>query len=188
MRSFFGLGNLNWRRLYCRVVSQEGTPESIARGVSLGLFVGFGVPIGGHILIAVPLAFLLKANKFLAVLFTFPVNPYTIPVLYPIQCYLGGFVLGSPMKFSVIEAEFEAALLHPSGASLRRLGADMLWPFLAGGLIIALLSAALGYYASLGMAQKYRDRKEARLRRRLAASSMRGKAGGDGFDGRSSTR
>jgi len=173
MRSF--LRNLKWRRLYCRIVNQEGSPESIAKGVSLGLFVGFGMPLGTHIIIGLPLAFLLKANKFLTVLFTFPVNPYTIPLLYPAQCYLGSLVMGSPMKIKVIKAKFKTIFTDPSWESFMNLGSDIMWPFLIGGVIIGVATAAIGYYASLGMVQRYRKRREAKLRRRLSLSSKREK-------------
>lgn len=167
------LRSLSLKRLYYRVVRQEGSPESIARGVALGLFVGFFVPIGGQVVIVLLLAFLLRANKILSVLFTFPTNPWTVPFIYPVQCYFGSILMGSPLRFYEIKGQFKQFFKNPTWNGLLDLGDDIVWPFFVAGFVMAVVSAVIGYYASLGMVQKYRKRREARLRRRLSMISAR---------------
>lgn len=56
---------------YLKVMRNSGSPEYIARGAALGIFIGFAVPIGFQIAAAVPLAFMLKGAKIPAVVLTF---------------------------------------------------------------------------------------------------------------------
>ena len=64
-------GKENWtekaRRLfryyYNKAVSEKGTPEYVARGWAIGMFIGFAVPFGLQLMVSVPLAFLLKGSK-----------------------------------------------------------------------------------------------------------------------------
>ncbi len=151
---------LSWRRLYAKLVKQEGTPESIARGVVLGLAVGFLIPIGGQVLAALALAFLCKANKIVSVMFTMLSNPYTAPFQYPAQCWLGSWLMGSPLKLSVVEEQFKAFFAAPSWASLMDLGGEFVMPFFVGGLALSVVSGAPSYWASLAMVRRYRSRKE----------------------------
>jgi uncharacterized protein len=158
---------LNWRRLYCRIRRQEGSPESLARGVALGLLVGFAAPLGIHGLVVIPLAFALRANKFLAYLFTFHINPYTIPLLYPFQCWLGGMILEHPLSSQVIKSDLSHLFIERSWESFKALGAELIWPFLAGGAVLGILSAVAGYFLTLGIIQWRRRSRDASLKRRL---------------------
>ena len=173
MRKFLRYFSL--RRLYYKIVNQEGTPESVARGVGLGLFVGFALPLGTHIIIGIPLAFIMRANKFLMLLFTMPVNPYTITFFYPAQCWIGAKLMGSPLTMKVIKKDFAHVFSDPSWTSFKELGSDVMWPLLLGGLLIGLITGFIGYFATLGMVQRYRMKREKALRRRLSVSSKREK-------------
>lgn len=164
------LRNISWRRLYCKVVKQEGSPESVARGLTIGLFVGFAMPMGGQLIVALPLAFLLKGNKVLAALGTVVTNPYSSIVIYPVQCWVGAFLLGSPLKLSLLEARFKTLIEQPSWSEFTGLGSELIIPFLLGGLLFAVLSSAPTYYLTLRAVRAYRARKllrrqERRLRR-----------------------
>lgn len=44
-------------------------------------------------MVVIPLAFLLRAAKVPAVAFTFVSNHFSIIVLYPLQCYLGSYLI-----------------------------------------------------------------------------------------------
>jgi len=153
---------LSWRRLYCSVIKQEGSPESVAKGVALGIFVGFLMPVGGQIVVAVPLSFLIRANKILSVMFTMLTNPYTVPFIYPFQCWLGGWLIGSPLKFETVKAQFRGFFSEPSWTALLDLGGDFVAPFFAGGLAMAVAGAIPSYYFSLSLVRRRRARKAAR--------------------------
>ncbi len=170
------LRKLSWRRLYLMVVKQEGTPESLARGVGLGFFICFAFPFGTHLTLGIPTAFLLRANKFLTILFTFVSNPYTLPFIWPAQCWIGAMLMGRHLALRTIEEEFAHLLSSPSIAAFKELGAELLWPFLLGGLVLGILFGIPSYFTALGMIQAHRKRKEKALRLRLSMASKRGKS------------
>lgn len=163
----------SWKWLYRKIVLQEGSPESVARGAAIGLFTGFVIPIGFQTFVVFPLAFLFRANKILSFVFTMVTNPYTVFFIYPLQCYIGSLILMRPMSMGDIEIRLRCILREQTFQSLMNLGGDVAGPFLAGGALLGIVSAPIGYFASYGMIQRYRQRKEARLRKRLAAAASR---------------
>jgi uncharacterized protein (DUF2062 family) len=74
--------------------------------VALGLATGLIVPIGFQTLIVVVFPFLLRANKVLSWTFTRITNPATVLLIYPIQCYVGSFILLNPIKISDLSNKF----------------------------------------------------------------------------------
>ncbi|OGV53615.1 MAG: hypothetical protein A2017_02840 [Lentisphaerae bacterium GWF2_44_16] len=154
---------------YFKMVRQSGTPEKIARGVAVGLFVGFMIPFGFQLIVAIPLAILFKANKFFSVTGTFVTNHFTIPFIYPFQCYLGSCLLLSPLSLKLLTGQFKSLLRDPSFEALFELGHDVVIPFFAGGAFLAVIFAAAGYFAALGIVIQYRRKKSNRLRKALAS-------------------
>ena len=66
-----------------RVLHIDDSPHRIALGVSIGLFVAWMPAIGFHIPIVLVLAWLLRANKFVAFTFIWVANIFTfVPILY----------------------------------------------------------------------------------------------------------
>ena len=65
-----------------RVLHVDDSPHRIALGVSIGLFAAYLPPLGIHILAALILSFLLRANKFVAVTFVWLSNPFTFVFIY----------------------------------------------------------------------------------------------------------
>ena len=47
---------------YMKAVRDKGTPEYIARGWAIGMFVGFAIPFGLQLAISIPLSFLSATN------------------------------------------------------------------------------------------------------------------------------
>ena len=68
------------------------TRRSVPRGVALGLFAGFIVPVG-QIFLAAFLALPARANVPLAAAVTFVTNPFTLPFWLVIANKVGSFVL-----------------------------------------------------------------------------------------------
>jgi len=163
----------NWRAIgkyyYYKLVRQAGTPEYLARGTALGLFVGFLVPIGFQLLIVLPLAILFKASKVLAGSCTFVTNWVTVIVIYPIQCLVGSYLLFQPLNYASVKRDF-AELVKIDGMvdflkALFNLGLDVAIPFLVGGLVFGLVFGALGYWLTLTTVRAYRHRRALRLQR-----------------------
>lgn len=167
------MNKLYWQKLYCKVVKHGGTPESVALGLGIGVFCGFLIPTGGQILVALGLAFLLKANKVPAVLGTMVTNPYTATFFVPIQCWIGGYVIGDPLSLSTINANLSAFFADISWESLWSLGGELIISLLVGGAVFAVVFSIPAYYLSLWTVRAYRRRREERFLQRQSQQPAR---------------
>ncbi len=162
-------------KLYLKIVKAEGSPESIARGVAVGLTIGLVLPVGFQTLPALALAFLLKANKVLSWTFTCISNPASMFILYPFQCWVGSYLVFNPLSMSSFSSRFsslaEASTLGETFRALGSLGLDVMIPFFAGGIFFALICAPAGYVISYRLVVAYLKRKEQlRLKRQQKAA------------------
>lgn len=118
------------------------TRRSVPRGVALGLFAGFIVPIG-QIFLAAFLALPARANVPLAALVTFITNPFTLPFWLYVANRTGRLVLN-----------LDAAVGGLASNQLLRQGGVAEFWFEAAGItafgfvVLALVSAAIGYVVS----------------------------------------
>lgn len=97
------------------ILLSEGDAQQRVAGIycarsRVGIFIGFAVPIGFQIAAAVPLAFLLKGAKIPAVVLTFISNYATVLVIYPLQCYIGGFLIFRPFRWAVLVEKLHGCL------------------------------------------------------------------------------
>ena len=145
---------------YTKAIREKGTPEYIARGWGIGIFIGFAVPIGLQLVVSVPLAFLMKGSKIGAVVGTFTTNHFTIFLIYPIQCWLGNLLLGGNLTIDEITRTFEGVFRDKDYQALFELGMETLISFLLGGLLLALVFTPICYYAVKFMVIRYRAGKE----------------------------
>jgi uncharacterized protein len=143
------------------LVTSRNPPWYDARGVALGLFIGLGVPVGGHTLALVSLRVVLRFNFLVAAAFTFVNNPLNMVPL----CY-GYYVLGSAMLGRQADLSLETfeKLIHPvmdkayfweAFEAFVGLGCEFLVRWFAAALPIAVVSSIVGYVLAF-KAQKRR--------------------------------
>lgn len=154
--------------LYLKLVKQSGSPESISRGVAIGFFIGFLVPVGGQMVLATILAFIFKARKIPALACTWITNPWSVPFIYPIQCFLGAKILGINLTLASITKLFENFFKERSLTAFQALGSEIIVPFFIGGTCLGVLFAFSAYFASYGMIIRHREKVEEKLLKRLA--------------------
>ncbi len=160
---------------YYKLVKQKGEPEYISRGVAIGLFVGFFVPFLGQMVAAMILAVILRAAKVPALACTWVTNYFTIPIIYPVQCFVGGYLIGRPFSYHDIETLFSDFIKKPGWDTFSSLGADIAFSFFAGGMLFGSISALVGYHVAMRMIirhrakEKQRKKDKERRRRRLHA-------------------
>jgi uncharacterized protein (DUF2062 family) len=161
------------KTIYLKLLRQKGTPESIARGVASGFFIGFLIPIGFQTGLAIGLAFLLKAKKIPAAAATWITNPVTVTFIYPVQCYVGARLLGQKLTFDSIDEMISSFMEAPSVSSFVALGGNVILIFILGGLLFGIVSGVISYFATLGMVESYRRRKHIRLNKKLASQASK---------------
>ena len=135
-----------------RIKRLNGDPHYVAAGVATGVFVGITPTIPFHTVLAIAIAFLLRASKVAAVLGVWCGNPLTIPFFYYWSYKIGVFVMGAPNHYKLQE---------PNLLEVWRAGHEIAVTMLIGGAILGILPAVLSYVITLRMMiiQKRRKRK-----------------------------
>ena len=150
------------RFYYNKAVREKGTPEYVARGWAIGMFIGFAVPFGLQLLISIPLAFLLKGSKLGAAVGTLATNHFTIFIIYPFQCWLGGWLIGSPLSLTEISAQLDAVFRNRDYETLFCLGKNLIISFFTGGFLLAFITTPICYYLVKYLVIQYRLANEQR--------------------------
>ena len=151
-----------FRYYYNKAVREKGTPEYIARGWAIGMFIGFAIPFGLQLLISIPLSFLLKGSKLGAAVGTLATNHFTIFVIYPFQCWLGSYLIGNPLSFAEISSGLEEVIKNQDYETLFLLGKELVASFFIGGFLLAFISTPICYYLVKNLVIRYRAAKEKR--------------------------
>lgn len=154
------------------------TRRSVPRGVALGIFAGFIIPVG-QIFLAAFLALPARANVPLAAIVTFITNPFTFPVWAVMANRLGAFILkiDSATTGGAAQLELESSRWAWLIEMFQGAGVTVLVTIF-GFVVLAIVGSALGYVLSSFvwrfMVARRRARRlrilEARLDARLGAS------------------
>ncbi|MXO59197.1 DUF2062 domain-containing protein [Altererythrobacter salegens] len=140
------------------------TRRSVPRGVALGLFSGFIVPVG-QIFLAAFLALPARANVPLAALVTFVTNPFTLPFWLITANKVGKFVLKiDAVAGGTARAEIDSGRWQDFGwfGFLKTAGVTAF-----GFVVLAVVTSALGYViASWFWRWRVGNRRRLLLRRR----------------------
>jgi uncharacterized protein (DUF2062 family) len=115
------------------------TRRSVPRGVALGLFAAFIVPLG-QIFLAAFLALPSRANVPLAALVTFVTNPFTFPFWAVMANRTGAFVLNLD---NAVGGDAAREIAHDGGALAGWFELAGVTAF--GFVVLAIVSAAIGY-------------------------------------------
>lgn len=167
-----------WRRLNQIVVHNilhlDDTPHRIAWGVFIGAMIAFTPTLGIQIVLYIPIAALLRANKASGIPILFISNPLTAVPLYYTTWKVGAAVLhpesevtrdtikgwlgdtGRALKDQGIERLFEADFWATAGRLLASTGAE-LW---VGGLICGIVVAVPVYFITrrgINVVRRLRD-------------------------------
>ena len=160
-----------------RILHVDDSPQRMARGIAAGFFVAY-IPIFGlHMLLALLLAQLIRANKALAFMAVWICNPLTFVLIY-YPCYrLGHFLL--PFFHDKPQVELDQIqtlidqvfsikymLIHfftpdyweQVWAVFMKIGLETL----IGGIILGAIAAKISYWIAYYFIIGYRTRKETR--------------------------
>jgi uncharacterized protein (DUF2062 family) len=136
------------------------TPERTASAFALGVFFGFSPFLGLHTLLAVGLAFLLNLNRVAVILGVYSNVPWTIAAYYAFTTWVGSLItrtrLPAGLRERIMgvfeESHFHAEFWRELGTILR----PMLWPYVVGSLIGAVVMAGIAYPLALAFVTRAR--------------------------------
>lgn len=119
------------------------TRRSVPRGVALGLFAGFIIPVG-QIFLAAFLALPARANVPVASLVTFVTNPFTLPFWLVVANKVGRFTLKiDAVTFGTANNSLQSGLWQEFGWFLETAGVTAF-----GFIVLSVVGAAIGYLLS----------------------------------------
>lgn len=140
------------------LIRLRGSPQAIAGGFSLGLFIALTPTIGLQIVLAFFLATALNVNRPAAVLAVWITNPITIPAIFSINYWLGSLIWEGPSVPVVSRRLFELAsqlttldlwAITDQLSAVAELGMDIIIPLVLGSIIAGTLSSILSYFILL---------------------------------------
>lgn len=156
-----------------------GSPETIARGIWVGVFTTFMPYYGIHFVIAAVLARLVSGNILAALLATFFGNPLTYLPIGVISLKTGHFLLGT---------EFEAGDKQTLAGKFANAGADLwhnfwsvfnddhadwhglkifydevFFPYMIGGIIPGIVAGTICYYLTVPVIRAYQKRRSSKI-------------------------
>jgi len=137
---------LSFRFYLQKLTELHESPDRTARGLALGVFIGFLPIIGFQVIVAVTIALLTRASKVAAAVGTHVTNPWTtIPILI-LDYYVGCFVLGKRVCTPHVDFGSFGALLNS--------GKEILIPMFVGGLILGSIFSVLSYFGMKRLLQR----------------------------------
>jgi len=142
------------------------TPNYDAKSVSIGLAVGFIIPVGGQLVFLGFLRLLFSFNYIVAAGFTFVSNPLNMIPLYYGYYYLGSYVLGKPMSLNfhcfekLMDPVLDKSFFWDALQAFAELGSGLLIPWAVAAVILAAVFGVAGYFVTYQI-QKKRCRKAA---------------------------
>lgn len=126
-----------FKEYWNKLIHSHATPEEVAWGFALGIFIAMTPTIGLHTIATIALAAFFKKNEIAAIIGAWIVNPMTIFPIFYFTFKVGRLILGESGSVE-LRPESVTDLFHMSG--------EILLPLWIGGIVIGLLSALISYY------------------------------------------
>ena len=132
-----------------------------ARGVSIGLAVGFGIPVGAQVITLGLVRSVYRFNFLVAVAFSFVCNPFNMIPLYYGYYRLGAYIMGThaQMDFAVFNKLMNPVVgttyFWEAIGEFAHLGQEVLAAWIVAALLLSIVFGIAGYVATYKI-QHYR--------------------------------
>ncbi|PMQ02465.1 MAG: hypothetical protein CBR30_02150 [Dictyoglomus sp. NZ13-RE01] len=133
------------RYLYIRLIRINDSPEKIAMGFSVGVFIGIFPTFGFGGILALLLAKAFKLNYISAIIGTFIMNYFTSPIFWSLSYFVGSLLLEGKLDFTVFKNG------HIKSFAVT---------YLIGNLIVSFLFSVLSYFVVKKIVISYRKRRK----------------------------
>ncbi len=126
-----------------RLLRLREHPHAIARGFAVGVFAGCLPLMGLQFLISLLLAFLVRGNKFTALMGTWISNPFTYVPLFLFNFHVGKLILGFFIDNQALEFNWQ------SWREFAQMGTEIIVTLLFGSVIVGIIFGAIAYHLIL---------------------------------------
>ncbi len=147
------------RYLFLRFVRFRSDPVHVARGFALGIFLGIFPTFGIGIIGALLIASLLRWNLAAAALGALVMNRVTGPFFWNLSAAVGAFMFRVGMQ--------DLMNAVPGGERFRAVSEEVLI-YMAGNLVVSLVTAGAGYAGAVRLLRFFRRKKHEAWERRRA--------------------
>jgi len=130
-----------------RFIALDDTPERIAFGFAVGVFISFSPLLGLHTVLGMLIAVLFGLNRVAVFTGVWVNNPWTVLPIYSVATYLGTKLSGFP-AVSLPDLHWEALCNREFWIQLAGQW-PLLKPLALGSSILGVLAAVLSYVAAL---------------------------------------
>jgi uncharacterized protein (DUF2062 family) len=141
------------RRFLRRLLALDDTPQRIALGFSVGVFLAFSPLLGLHTFLGVTVAFLFGLNRVAVLVGVFINNPWTLVPIYAAATYVGGAFVGFPATAAFPDFAWNHIWQSSFWMQLAQQW-RILKPMVVGSLILSVLCAMLSYPIALYLVHK----------------------------------
>ena len=139
------------RALREKIVKEPLSPNRVAAGWALGMFVGCSIPFGLQLIISVPLAIMMRVSKVGATVGTLITNPVTIFFIYPAQTYVMNLILfDGSLSFDRLMG------LEWTWETVGKLGTEAMASFFIGGFVLAIILTPITYFIVKSIVVRHR--------------------------------
>lgn len=146
-------------KLYLRFIKLHGEPDEIAKGLVLGVIIGFQPFWGFQMISALILASIFEYSKLAAIIGTSISNPFTLAVIYPFTYYIGSKILDlKPQKLDLSFNGLKDIIQHSP---------EIFMAMAIGGVVLCIPFIYPTYRLAYSMVKKYRERKKIKRFKKL---------------------
>ena len=151
-----------WRKL----LQLDDTPESIALGAAVGMFIAWTPTVGIQMVVVILLALVIPMNRLAGLIVIYISNPLTMIPMYYLEYLLGLQVLGDQgMNYDeflvffneILEIANRETFWTATKVFLEQLGYPVLKTLTVGGTLLGILTAIPTYPLTLKWVKGYRN-------------------------------
>ena len=88
-------------------------------------------------------------------------KPFSIFIIYPVQCWIGNRLLGGDLSYGAISHALREVVREQSWDALVRIGEELVAAFFVGGFLFAAIFTPLVYFGVRAFVRRHRARKSA---------------------------
>lgn len=147
-------------KAYIRLIKIKAGTHEIALGFAVGILISMTPTMGVQMPIAVVVAMLLRTSKFSAMLGVWLTNPFTAPIIYGFNYWLGAKILG----FRTLK---ELALENGTDSLIEifKKAPELLGAMTLGGLVVGIPLSIISYFIVFKAVEEYRIHLKIKLQR-----------------------